>query len=755
MRSPYKILADAITTRPLLVAGVVVGALIVALVGASLITMETGMDTYVDKNTDRGMLLSKYTDTFQSDSIMVLIEADEVLSPEVLAYVDQLESEFRPQRYITEVSSIADLLRQTNGGTLPTSYAEVRQGMDRLPASLTSRMVPSPSLMFIVVGLEPGLSQDSQFSLLDNMNSVIRVSDRPAGVTVTVTGEAAFGQQMMAEMETSMGILLLAAMILMVVAVGILFGQVRYRLLSVVIVAAGVLFTFGIMGLSGMKISMVVIGAFPILIGIGIDYAIQFHSRFDEEARKSSIPEAVKTTLTRAGPSVLYAMLATAMGFIALWISPVPMIREFGIVCVIGLFSCYLAALIIVPLMGLLTNYRPVKDIAHQKPARNEKTFMERYNDFVGALAGKVARNPVPVILLCGIIAVIGVQMDSQILINTDEKTFVPSDMPAKIQLDKVLRTMGPTGSLPIYLRGEGVLTVDGVKWMHEFQNYEETHNSKVTGSTSIADLILLYNGGMLPTTQQELDDVLGRIPEDQKRRYVSGTTEAVIEFSMVQMENNVAMASLEEIQKHLTWKEPPTGVIAKITGMGEMFTNLIKEIEAGKTQMTLLAFGLILGFLYLIYRSFAHAITPVIPIALIVGWNGLVMFVLGIDYTPMTATLGSMTIGVASEYTILIMERTYEERANGLALLPAIQRSVAQIGTAITVSGMTTVFGFAALMLSAFNMINNFGAVTVITVGFTLVGAIVVMPGVLSLLGRFEEIKANGTSTASDSMST
>jgi len=155
---------------------------------------------------------------------------------------------------------------------------------------------------------------------------------------------------------------------------------------------------------------------------------------------------------------------------------------------------------------------------------------------------------------------------------------------------------------------------------------------------------------------------------------------------------------------------------------------------------MTVLAFGLIFGFLLLVYRKVGRAITPLVPIVMIVGWNGLIMYMFGIDYTPLTATLGSMSIGVASEYTILIMERAYEERANGLALLPAIRYAVQRIGTAITVSGLTTVFGFAALMLSDFGMISNFGAVTVISVGFALIGAIVAMPAILVLVGMLEE---------------
>jgi uncharacterized membrane protein YdfJ with MMPL/SSD domain len=48
--------------------------------------------------------------------------------------------------------------------------------------------------------------------------------------------------------------------------------------------------------------------------------------------------------------------------------------------------------------------------------------------------------------------------------------------------------------------------------------------------------------------------------------------------------------------------------------------------------------------------------------------------------------------------------------------------------------------FGFAALMLSEFGMISNFGAVTVISVGFALIGAIIAMPAILVLIGKFEE---------------
>ena len=741
MKSPFQSLADLIVSHPGYVAGVFAFLVIVAFIGTGFVTMATGSETYLDKDTKRGMLLDDYTKTFQSDSIMVLIESDDVLTPHVLSYVDDLEREFRKEPDITSVFGIPDLLKSVNGGVLPVSVADISRAEEGIPREMLSRLVPSGTITFAVAELKPGLTMAQQSSVVNSLQDRIDISEPPPGVSVVLTGNPAFQQQMQTEMGTSMGVLILAAMVLMVIAVGLLFGHVRYRLLSVFIVAVGLVLTFGIIGFSGMQIDMATIGAFPVLIGIGIDYAIQFHSRFDEEIRKGRLADAVTTTITLTGPSVLYAMLATSMGFLAMYISPLPMIRNFGMVCVIGVISCYFTAIVIVPTFGMLANYR-AKEGPRPKAGSGKKQerFIEQYNRFLGAAAAKVADNPVPVLLVIGLIAIIGFQIDDQIIVNTNEDTFVPRDMPAKIYLDKVSRAMGSASSTPVLIRSENVLSVDTIRWMIEFQQYEETHNAKITGSRSIATYILEYNDGEMPGTDNEITTIISRIPAELKKRSLDGKTQAVIDFSTIEMENEVAMSMMDQMRKDLEWNRPPIGTSASLTGMGEMFSNLIREIREGKMLMTVLGFGLIFGFLLFIYRKVAKAATPLVPIMLIVGWNGLIMFVLGIDYTPLTATLGSMSVGVASEYTILIMERCYEERSRGLPLVPAIQTSVQQIGTAITVSGMTTVFGFAALMLSSFGIISNFGLVTVISVFFALVGAIIVMPAVLVIAGRFEK---------------
>ena len=738
MKNPYEWLAAVINNHTRAVAGVVLIVFILAFCGLSMVTMQTGDDTYVDKNTPRGALLAHYKDTYGSDAIMLIYEADSVRSPEVLRYIDRLQEDLRNERYVESVSGVVDLLKQANGGTLPSSTAEIDAIINQAPPEMVERVLPSDMMTIGVINLEPGVSTQVQGQVLENIGTVITISEPPPGLAVTVSGTPAFSKEMSEAMGAEMGILILAAMVLMTFAVMLLFSHVRYRLLPVGVVAVGLILTFGIMGLSGIPVSMVVIAAFPVLIGVGIDYAIQFQARFDEESRHSTLRQAVWTTVVQSGPSILIAMTATALGFVAMFFAPIPMIADFGKVCAIGVVSCYLAALIIVPVFGVLTGYRPKKgtDISNPAPG-SEQSLIERYEHLIGRMAYAIAKHPLPVLLIFGVVAVGGYYLDEKVPISADEKTFVPGDMPALENMEKITRTMGATSTIPVVVTGDDVLSLETLAWIDRFGTYELEHNDKMTGVTSIATLIRQYNSGVLPATKGEVDEVVARIPEATLQRYLNGKMEAVLEFSTVAMEMDAQKSFIEGIRNDIAWSDPPAGVTVQITGSGEMFTAIMDEISESKMFMTMLGFAFILAFLLLVYRR-AGAASPLIPIAIVVGWCGAIMYLLGLDYTPLTAVLGSMSIGVASEYTIVIMERCEEELARGVGYLEAIQHGVQKIGMAITVSGVATISGFAALAVSSFNIISNFGIVTVITVGFSLVGAIVALPAVLALMYRY-----------------
>ena len=85
-------------------------------------------------------------------------------------------------------------------------------------------------------------------------------------------------------------------------------------------------------------------------------------------------------------------------------------------------------------------------------------------------------------------------------------------------------------------------------------------------------------------------------------------------------------------------------------------------------------------------------------------------------------------------------MERYLEEKKRCSNPEESIKHSVKKVGAAVTVSGLVTAGGFSALMLSAFPIISDFGLSTVICVIFSLIGAIVIMPATLSIVGKLDK---------------
>ena len=93
---------------------------------------------------------------------------------------------------------------------------------------------------------------------------------------------------------------------------------------------------------------MASIAVLPVLIGLAVDYAIQFQARYDEATRAADGETArrARGAPRRAGgPTIATAGLATAVGFLVLLLSPVPMVRGFGALLVLGIVLALACAL--------------------------------------------------------------------------------------------------------------------------------------------------------------------------------------------------------------------------------------------------------------------------------------------------------------------------------------------------------------------------------------------------------------------------
>ncbi len=101
------------------------------------------------------------------------------------------------------------------------------------------------------------------------------------GGIYTVTGAPVVLNDLSSQISGSVLGLLIAALVVMAATLLIVFRS-RLRLLPLAIALAAAGITFGALSLVGGSLTMASIAVLPILIGLAVDYAVQFQSRVQE-----------------------------------------------------------------------------------------------------------------------------------------------------------------------------------------------------------------------------------------------------------------------------------------------------------------------------------------------------------------------------------------------------------------------------------------------------------------------------------------
>ncbi len=727
----FSSVAGIVNRYPKAILSVMFVLAVIAMFFMTAIPSQTMSDEYMDKQSPDGIIYNLYNNRYGQDTYILFIKGTSPNDPELLNDLLILEKQIGRINRVSSTLSIADVVAANNGGNIPGTSAQVQVIIDSLPAETRQEFVPDRQTALAYVLIDQGVSTDASQEIEPFVETAIREATLPPGVAIEVTGNTPLNIQLEDAMVTNFSILIIGSIALMLIVKYLLWSKIRFWILPVVLLIFGLFYTFGIMGLLGIPANDGALVAFPILLGLGIDYAVQFHSRFDDECRLSGDrATALTETITKTGPSVLVALGATSLGFFAMFITPIPMIRTFALVSILGIICCYLTSLFGFGAFAHLLKYEP------KPPGKGiADLIMSVYDVGLTWIASRVVRIAAPIILVAIIIASVGLIVDRGIPVDASENTMAPPDLPAMVVADEVQSVAGSLTPLPLYIRGIDSKTVDGIWWTDRLGTDLVTNYNQVSSIDSMSALVRSYNNGVLPVNQADLDRVLGTIPPGQLALYQLDDTTSVVTINTISMGINEQCAFSDNVVQEIAWLEPPPGAEVTPTGDFTLYTILTEQIIENKDKMTFLGFVLIVVFLLIVSRN-GVALTPLVPLICVIGWNPLAMVALGQEYSILTAVLGSMTIGVGSEYTILIMERYMEEYQKSGDRIGSIQLSVRKIGTAVTVSGLVTAAGFSALMLSSFPIISGFGLATVIVVLFSLVGAIFVMPAILALMG-------------------
>src|SRR5215218_2902066 len=200
------------------------------------------------------------------------------------------------------------------------------------PKARFAYLFPNSRSAVIQVRLKPGLSEAQRRRAIGLVREAVGMKEWALknGATYTVTGAPVVVEDLAAALTDSLLRLLVVALLVMAIVLALVFRS-RLRLLPLAVALAAVAITFGLMSLLGASLTMASIAVLPVLLGLGVDYAIQYQARAEEEGG-----DALRTARI-AVPTIATAALATSVGFLVLLLSPVPMVRGFGVLLVVGI----------------------------------------------------------------------------------------------------------------------------------------------------------------------------------------------------------------------------------------------------------------------------------------------------------------------------------------------------------------------------------------------------------------------------------
>ncbi len=517
----------------------------------------------------------------------------------------------------------------------------------------------------------------------------------------------------------------IAATIMVIIL--LIFFDVRWRLLPLGVIIVGLVWAFGAAGFLGIPLTIVTIAGLPVMMGIGIDYAIQMHARVEEEVVIDHMRHPIQETARNLCPALLVVTFDAVFAFCALQFAKVPMIRDFGLLLAVGIAVICVCS-IIVPLASL--------GIREFKSPTKGRDFREgplgRLVIWMGSVPGWFA---IPLAIASIAIFFGGMAVEDDLTLQTDPIKWVNQDTQVIRDIDTLDREVGSSSELGIFIQSDDVFSDENVTFLHEFTQEQlgQYPDDLITSSSMVAtvsDLLVVPGASSVAPTGEEVQAAYDVAPPDIQESLVSSDGQAM------NLIFRTGPSALEERAKVVDEIEatvdPPAGIQATPSGLAVVGVGLLKNLEANRIELTYLALLFVFLFLTIRMRSVVRSLLSLVPVLIAVGTASLVAWVFDLKLSPMTAIGGPLVIAACTEFTSLILLRFVEERERGASPREAVDTAAGRTGRAFIVSAMTAVAGVAVIATSSLPLLRDFGILVAMNVAVALFSALVVLPPML-----------------------
>ena len=660
----------------------------------------------------------------------------------------------------------------------------------------TSDPTPSASSTLWIIEIDPHLSAEDSQQTQVRLRDWLTTTSATSSLDYKAVSLDLISNDINENTIRSLAILIVLAVLVVVAILGFAFRSLKGVLFPLSGLLAALVWTYGLLKALDVEFTALEVAVAPLVLGLGIDYSIHLQRRYEIHRGVGRTPaDAWVCSLDNLLVPLSLAVITTVAAFLANVFSPLAPVREFGFALALGVVAAFFCSTIVVGSLHVVA----------EKATRGQFSQISTgmMGQRLQSAMRFQRRQRASIMIVTGVLTVAAVFGAMSITTEFDLTDFLDEEMDVMQVRESVKTEYDNTGLQLLFLllepADDAQYIDDGAQLLDSMLFLDQTlpHTAKVV--RPLGDAGRPAYDGLYPVLRDaiELDSSWGEAFNLQLYNDELGVADNSEELHLgAALFNLSGNHSIANPVTGSSWSERVEGVAA-IDGQGNIellriqillnigtntenamvvddFERIIGEDDSGalnsqlqgvaevhlagdmvkidkvlsgltSSQVQSTAISLFVSFmvLMLLTRRFTPALVVIAPVGVAAFWVVGSMAALGLHWNVLTVMVTALTIGIGIDYSIHVWRRYEEElNTNGGNAWEAVGEMHSTTGLALLMSAGTTVCGFLVLLLSPMPVVREFGLITALTVFYSLVLSLVVLPVLLAEAGHE---RANG----------
>ena len=679
--------------------------------------------------------------------VYLLYESDDPFSYENLIKNRQMVDAFEKINGVSSVSSLTNIDLFTDGGEylLSPVYENIPKSPDSLKSAKTQIMnskllnnylisddgALAAILIEIDVAFNEHNSRESILKEIDRLQESVDWEWHQTGLPIIRTR---YVQYMIADNIRFLG----PVVLMLFIFLSLLFRSWAGLVLPLLVVVLTIIWTLGFMVFSGITINIIsyIIPTLLMVVGVSdsVHLLVKYYSTLNELNDKK---QAMVDTLQKIGMAIFFTSITTAIGFGALSMVKIQIVKEFGIFTALGVFFAFIITVLLIPSLLMLFEKTPQSTLDRYSTGFRVKIIKK----FI-----KLVRVYPRLIVACGfVISFFG--LFGALQINPHSK-LLDDLRPGNPLLEDMQLAEEKMGSvLPVEIvievnedgQFEDIQEVSVMSFLNDLAQYVSTI-PEVGKVISVSDYLKEINQAMndgnsdyyqIPQSREIISQYM-LLYESEFESFINiDYTKLRIAAQINDIDSRRSAEIENDINKYIT-SQIPDGLGAEVTGTAFLALRTNNYLVNNLLASFFIALLIITFLMIFLFRSIKIALISILPNIIPMMIMAAVLGFFQIPLRPATAMTFAVAFGIAIDDTLhyliryrMELSHQHYRKANDATLLGA---GIAMMSTTAILSA-----GFLVLTLSEFKPTIEFGMLSVITIIAALISDITFLPALLS----------------------